>query len=160
MRKIIAVIAGLLLISACSTIDCPLNNTVYTVYKIYNSAGTIDTLKDTLTIYSRRVNGTDSVFINKDIKVTSFNLPISYSAPADTLFFEFKDTVSTYHDTVIITKDNTPHFESVDCSPSFFHKITGVKWTGNRIDSIIIKNANVDYDATKEHFHIYFKSNN
>ena len=161
MRKIVFVIFASLLLCACSTIDCPLLNTVYTVYNIYNSNGKADTLKDTLTIFSRRVNGTDSVFINQDVNIKTFSLPISYSAPADTLYFNIKDTLKkNYIDTVVVMKENTPHFESVDCNPSYFHKITGVKRTKNRIDSITIKNSTVNYDATKEHFHIYFKSGN
>ena len=161
MQKIIGAIAIALLVCACSSIDCPIQNTVYTTYKIYNKVEKVDTLRDTLTVYSKRVEGTDSVFINKDIKVTNFSLPISYMADADTLVFEFKNVKSIIlKDTVTVSKTNTPHFESVDCSPSYFHNLTGVKYTKNKIDSIVIKNTTVSYDASKEHFHIYLKSDN
>ena len=46
--------------AACSTLDCPLNNTVYTKYRL---AGNITTLTDTLTISTNRIEGTDSVLI-------------------------------------------------------------------------------------------------
>lgn len=161
MQKVIGAIAVALLVCACSSIDCPIQNTVYTTYKVYNRSEKVDTLRDTLTVYSKRVEGTDSVFLNKDIKVTDFSLPISYTADADTLFFQFKNVNSIiFNDTVTVSKTNTPHFESVDCSPSFFHTLTGLKYTKNRIDSIAIKNTTVSYDASKEHFHIYLKSNN
>lgn len=161
MRKIIPLLFIVLTICACSSIDCPLLNTVYTVYKVYNSANKADTLKDTLTISTTRADGYDSVLINKDVNVTEIDLPISYSADKDILFFNIKDTTSKqYIDTVTVTKENTPHFESVDCSPSFFHKITNITWTKNKIDSIVIKNSIVNYDTTQEHFHIYFKSDN
>ena len=55
------------LMAACSTLDCPLNNTVYTKYRL---AGNITTLTDTLTISTNRIEGTDSVLINKDVMWT------------------------------------------------------------------------------------------
>lgn len=56
-----------------------------------------------------------------------------------------------------VTKTNTPHFESVDCGVAYFHVITGVRYTRNAIDSIVINHKEVNYDATQQHFHIYFK---
>ena len=58
MRKIIPILMMALgLMAACSTLDCPLNNTVYTKYRL---AGNITTLTDTLTISTNRIEGTDS----------------------------------------------------------------------------------------------------
>ena len=61
-----------------------------------------------------------------------------------------------WKDTVTVKKENYSHFESVDCGPSFFHTITDVKTTHNYIDSIVINNKEVNYDASKAHFYIYF----
>jgi PBP1b-binding outer membrane lipoprotein LpoB len=159
MRKIIPLILFfILLLAACSSIDCPLNNSVYTRYKL---AGDVTTLKDTLTISTNISQGSDSVLINKDVSVDSFSLPVSYERAEDTFFFEIKDTNSvTTLDTVTVAKENKPHFESIDCNPSIFHTITSIKYTHNRIDSIAIINKNVTYDASQAHFHIYFKSSN
>ena len=155
MRKIIPILMmGLGLMAACSTLDCPLNNTVYTKYRL---AGDITTMTDTLTISTNSIEGTDSVLINKDVNVDSFILPISYSLLEDSLFFEIRDIENRlYVDTVTVKKTNTPHFESVDCKPTFFHTITDVKTTHYRIDSIVINNKEVTYDETKPHFYIYF----
>ena len=141
MRKIIPILMmGLGLMAACSTLDCPLNNTVYTKYRL---AGDITTMTDTLTISTNRIEGTDSVLINKDVNVDSFILPISYSLLEDSLFFEIRDIENRlYVDTVTVKKTNTPHFESVDCKPTFFHTITDVKTTHYRIDSIVINKWN------------------
>lgn len=155
MRKIIPILMMALgLMAACSTLDCPLNNTVYTKYKL---AGNITTLTDTLTISTNRIEGTDRVLINKDVNVDSFILPMSYSLLEDSLFFETRNADNRLlRDTVTVQKTNTPHFESVDCKPSFFHTITGVKTTHNSIDSIVINCKEVTYDETKPHFYIYF----
>lgn len=161
MRKIIPVIAAaLLIISACSSIDCPLNSLVYTSYALYDSNGQQDTLRDTLTISTNRTDGNDSVLINRDTRVTGFRLPISYSHPQDMFFFEIKGENSVTYDTITVSKEDTPHFESVDCGPSFFHKITAVGYTNNAIDSVVINNPDVNYDTSKKHFRIYFKHDN
>src|SRR5574344_955118 len=159
MRKIIPILMMALgLMAACSTLDCPLNNTVYTKYRL---AGNITTLTDTLTISTNRIEGTDSVLINKDVNVDSFSLPMSYSLDEDVLFFEIHTlSKQVFKDTVTVSKENRSHFESVDCSPSFFHTITDVKTTHNYIDSIVINQKEVNYDASKAHFYIYFGSRN
>lgn len=158
MRKIIPIILfAIMTMVGCSTLDCPLNNTVYTKYKL---AGDIPQLTGSyLTISTTKKDGEDSILINKDENVDSFLLPVSYTNAADTLYFEIQDAQQrTYKDTVTMSKDNHPHFESIDCSPSYFHTITGVKTTHNLIDSIVINHKDVNFDATKAHFLIYFGS--
>ena len=119
--------------------------------------GNIKTLQDTMTISTIKTEGTDSVLINKDVKVDSFILPMSYHQPEDVFYFEIRNRDhQVWKDTVTVKKENYSHFESVDCGPSFFHTITEVKTTHNYIDSIVINNKEVNYDASKAHFYIYF----
>lgn len=161
MRKIIPVIASaLLIVSACSSIDCPLNNLVYTSYAIYAADGRQDTLRDTLTISTNRTDGSDSVLINRDTRITGFSLPMSLSHPQDVFFLEVKGGNGVTYDTLTVSKEDQPHFESVDCGPSFFHTITGVECTDNAVDSVVINNPDVDYDTSKKHFRIYFRHRN
>ena len=61
-------------------------------------------------------------------------------------------------DTVTITKTNEPHFASVDCPATMFHTLQQVKCTHHRIDSVVINQNKVSYDAQKPHLLIYFKS--
>ena len=156
MRKIIPIILIVVAVMvSCTTLDCPLNNTVYAKYKL---KGSIAKLSDTLTISTTRLAGSDSVLINKDVNIDSFILPMSYTQPEDVFFFEMRDTVlhEVFKDTVKVKKEDQPHFESVDCKPSYFHTITSIETTHNRIDSIVINHKEVNYDATKTHFYIYF----
>lgn len=143
---------------ACSSIDCPVQNAVYTVYNIYGSDGTPITLGDTLTVTTTCSDGNDSVLLNRLTGASTFNLPISYNAPEDTLIFYVSGEGWEVSDSVLVAKDNYPHFESVDCNISFFHNIRGVRWTRNIIDSIAVNNQMVNYDLSKEHFHIYFRT--
>ncbi len=139
-----------LLLAACSSVDCPLNNTVYSNYKLM---GKVTTLTDTLTILTKRQNGSDTVLINQQVNTDSFSLPVSYGQEVDELYFH----TNALRDTVWVSKTNEPHFESVDCGLNYFHTIQGVRFTRNAIDSIVIKHKEVNYDVSKQHFYIYFK---
>lgn len=159
MRKVIVALLAALLTCACSSIDCPVQNTVYTVYELRTVDEQPDTLRDTMYVYSRRSDGSDTVLYNAGIGKTSFSLPIGYSNPEDTLFFLlFSRPDFAAIDTVLIKKENIPHFESVDCSASFFHRLTAVRSTHYAIDTIAIHKDFVDYDDQTAHFYIIFKS--
>lgn len=155
-----------ILFLACSSIDCPVDNTVAVQYAVYDANGSA-TLTDTLWVLTRRSDGKDtiisrnsensSVLLNCLFDASSFQLPVSYTNPEDTLFFIIHDSDNTWTlDSVFLKKENIPHFESVDCSAHFFHRLTGVRCTHNGIDSIKIENPTVDYDQTKTHLRIYF----
>ena len=94
------------ILMACSSVDCPLNNTVYTNYKLM---GDVTKLPDPLTILTQRHDGTDTILINQLAQADSFSLPMSYGGNKDVLYFKTKEIL----DTVWVTKTNRPHFESV-----------------------------------------------
>ena len=159
MRKIIPLIlTAALALAGCSSIDCPLNNTVYMKIMLQ---GTNNPLADTLSVTTRKEVGKDSVFINRQVNTDSLMIPMSYKQDEDVLYFVVNTTTGrTFIDTVSIKKENQVHFESMECQPSFFHTITDVRTTHNYIDSIVINNKEVNYDATKPHFHLYFGTRN
>lgn len=162
MRKTTAALLSLALtaitLAACTSIDCPMEHTVMSSYLLRKADQTQDTLRDTLSITTRRFNGTDTLLLNKGIGLTKLKLSISYSNPEDTLVFKFRNQSYQATDTVWVKKVSTPHFESVDCSASFFHEVQSVRTTHHAIDSIIINNPSVDYDPQRIHFHLYLKS--
>ena len=164
MKRLVHLSLAVLMV-ACSSVDCPVDSTVATLYNVRNSDGTELTLSDTMTVITTRADGTDvnildSVLYNKGIGISSFSLPISYSHPEDVLVFQFDNSNNDLHiaDTVWIKKIDYPHFESVDCNTTYFHTLTDVKFTRNYIDSIVIKNPSVTYDSQTVHFYLYPKS--
>lgn len=171
MRKIIVVILFVTAVVACTSIDCPVQNLVYTNYALMKSDGTPDTLsKDTLWVWTTQADGTDVVISKKTEgtlelnyfygpSASTFSLPVSYTQPEDVLYMVLiNDEGIPYRDTVRIKKDDHPHFESVDCQASYFHKITAVSTTHHFIDSLVIKNPDVDYDVSTTHFYLYLKA--
>ncbi|MDD5861517.1 MAG: DUF6452 family protein [Prevotella sp.] len=158
MRRIIPFLFGAAILgglASCESIDCPMNNTVYSKYKF---AGNVTTLEDTLTITTHRHNGSDTTLCNQLVGVDSLLIPMSYSGSRDSLFFTLHTRdFQTFRDTVTVAKDNEPHFESIDCTPSFFHQIQGVSYTKHAIDSITIHTSYVNYDQTSTHFYLYMR---
>ena len=152
----------LLFLTACSSIDCPVQNLVETQYALmdaYDNPDILDT--DTLNIWTRRVDGTDTLVLNSLCgEASTFSLPISYTQPED-IFFLRLSTIEkvSYQDTICIKKENYPHFESVDCQAAYFHKLTAVSSTHHVIDSVTIENSKVNYDVSNTHIYIYLKAN-
>jgi len=154
----VLLIAGILLAAACTSVDCVLEHEVSTVYDLYQGE-TADTLRDTLTVTTRRANGKDTVVLNSGVNLKSFKLPISCQSPEDTLVFTISDTLGQRTtDTLWLRKTDMPHFESVECQALFFHQIEEVRYTRNRIDTIITKRSFVNNDLSSPHFHITFKT--
>ncbi len=162
MRKIILAIVLVAAITACTSIDCPVQNLVYTNYALKKANGTTDTLNtDTLWIITKRANGTDTLLLNAlcGSSASSFSLPISYTQPEDVFITLLCDTAGhQLLDTIRIKKESYPHFESVDCQAAYFHKITAVNTTHHAIDSLVIHYPDVNYDVKKTHYYIYFKA--
>lgn len=145
------------LLLSCSSVECPVEHTVRCVYDIYGTEGA-DTLKDTLYVVSFSAKG-DTLLLNSGVGLSTFSLPVSYSNPEDTLLFLVADTTGGMTlDTVFLSKHDIPHFESVECSASFFHDITSVRTSHQRIDSVTISNRHINYDSSKAHLRIYFKA--
>lgn len=144
MKKLVPILFFAMLLTACSSIECPLNNVVSTVFTLRKDSLRPDTLLDTLTVYTKRSDGTDTILVNKLIGVSEFDIPMGHTSEKDELYF----VIGEFTDKVTITKTNQPHFESVDCTPSYFHTITDIQFDGSLIKNIIIKNAEVTYDST------------
>lgn len=159
-RRLAAAAVAALALTACSSVDCPLNNRVYASFRL---AGTVAALADTLTVATPRTAdnaGEDTVLLNRLTGADSLSLPMSYQRDEDTFYFTLVEvgTRRTTVDTVWVAKQNEMHFESVDCAPAVFHTITGVRFTQHAIDDIQINNNKVTYNDAKAHFLIYFSA--
>lgn len=160
--KIIVAAACIMTLAACSSIDCPLNHSVCIKMQF---APPVDTLHDTLTIFTPVDISNpekDTVLINRVVNITSVSVPMSYSRSEDAFVLDITQTDTRLHtlDTIWVTKEDEPHFESVDCSPTFFHTITGVRHTNTVIESVKINYNKVTYDDAQPHLLIYLKERN
>lgn len=159
-KTLVVAMVAVLGLSACSSIDCPLNNRVYASFRL---AGDVSTLTDTLTVSTPRTIDNaeeDTVLINRLTQTDSLSLPMSYQRTEDIYYFTLvqKDTQLKTIDTLWVSKENLPHFESVDCNPMMFHTINGVRFTQHAIDDIQVNNNKVTHNDAKAHFLIYLKN--
>ena len=155
MRKLFGLFIGILLIGSCSSIDCPVENLVLAHYKFYDAAGDSLILYDSLSVMTTRKDGTKDTLLYKMTERSSFLLPLSYSQPEDELVLDFWNGKDHMYDTLWVDKENIPHFESIDCNAKFFHRLTKVRCTIHNIDSVVIKNSNVDFNNATVHFYVY-----
>lgn len=152
---LIAILVTLMLV-ACDSDNCQLGGVVTINFKL---SGEEPILKDTLTIYTTTAQAKDTILLNKSVNTKEFSLPMSYTQKEDSYFiirtnkegFSIKDTIK-------IKKENIPHFESVECPITYFHKIQEIKTTYNSIQNIELKNTMVDYNATNKHIIIAFET--
>ena len=145
MRKLFGLFIGILLLGSCSSIDCPVENLVLAHYKFYDAAGDSLILYDSLSVMITKKDGVKDTVLNKMTEKSSFLLPLSYSQPEDELVLDFWNGKDHMYDTLWVKKENIPHFESIDCNAKFFHRLTNVRCTIHCIDSVVIKNSNVDF---------------
>ena len=158
MKKLLLLFLIAITISACTSIDCPLNNLV-SMNMILKSNN--EKMLDTITVSALRTTGSDTILYNRGINISNIAIPVSFMQDEDQLLITLNDTLgNTYQDTLTIQKTNQVHFEAVDCQPNYFHTLTGVTTTRHAIDSVIIKNPDIDYDSSKENIYIYFTPRN
>lgn len=150
--------------TACTNLDCPLDNVVVMTCGLYHT-GTSDTLmlSDTLTVSTGGMK--DTVLLNRATGISDFELQLRQASECDTLQFRFANTSGqSATDTIFLTHINTPHFESVDCPASMFHTLQSVSWTSHSlddmpltIDSVAIVRNTVNYEDI-ENLRIYLRS--
>ncbi len=169
LKHIFSLIAAAAAVNACSSLDCSINSQVNCVYGIQDADGNDSTLasSDTLTISTKKyASATDETatldtVLNRLTSANNFTLLMGEASETDVLYMILtRGVITTYYDTVYITKTNEPTFESVDCTPRFNHTITAVKSTHHFIDSIHINKAYVTNDASTKNLYLRLRKDN
>lgn len=151
-------------LTACTSIDCPLDNLVELTCGLYSAeTGSALTLSDTLTVRAGGVK--DTTLLNRALGLSSFELPMRHGVATDTLLLDFSNASGqTATDTLLLGHTNEPHFESIDCPTAVFHTLTDVTWTSHAlgvmpltVDSVAIVRRTVNYDNI-ENLRIYLRS--
>lgn len=157
-------VTSLVLLCACTSIDCPLDNVVECTYALYDSKSKAPMqLADTLTVSTVKADGADTILLNRLVGCRDFALPMRHVSGADTLLFRLSNTWQQHAvDTVIIAQEAVPYYEDLDCPASIFHTLISAKAISHQpsatspvtIDSIIITCPQVTYDNI-ENIRIY-----
>lgn len=157
--KQVAVLLTLLCCLLCTGCDggydCALDNIAYNRIKFYtiNEYGVESeyAFPEPLTV-SMMINGRDSIVVNYVTNAKELTLPMSYTSECDTVLLNFFDR---YRDTLYIGHSNIPIYQSMECGVIMHHRLTNTASTGYMIDSMVIKESNVNFDKN-ENIKIYF----
>lgn len=152
------------IITACSNIDCPLDNVVMMQSGLYASETQQSLTLNSATLTVTPANS-DSVLLNSASGISSFLLPLKESGESDTLLLHFSNTGGQEAiDTLFVLHTPQPHFESLDCPASVFHTISGVSATTHpladfplTVDSVSLVRSIVNYDDI-ENIRIFLRS--
>ena len=163
MRKVWAFLSGiacLLSFPSCTEVECPLDSVVVMTCGLYDAESHDKlSLSQTLSITPA---GKDTLLLNSARDIQTFVLPLKMGATCDTMLFHFSDNWErSVTDTIYLHHENMPHFESVECPSTIFHKLKAVTWGNDKtselkttIDSVAIVRELVDYDDV-ENIQIY-----
>lgn len=150
-------------LSACSNIDCPLDNVVRMQCNLYAyETKSSLTLTDVLSVTPA---GRDTVLLNGATNISSFLLPLKEGGEQDTLLLHLSNASGQHAtDTLFVSHKPQPHFESLDCPSSVFHTITAVRATSHplaqlplTVDSVSLVRGIVNYDDV-ENIRIFLRS--
>lgn len=141
---LVILIATCMLLTACGGEDCVINNTVMVTMNFYASDGSPVMLNDELTVAVVRP-GNDSIVLNRKSAATGVSVPLGYTNECDTFVFRFG--LTSIVDSVFIHHTNQPYFISLDCGTAMFHTLTSADCTHHVLQSVIITNPEINYDA-------------
>lgn len=147
---LLLVITGM---TACSSEDCPINNTVRGKMMFYNNLGDAVSINGTLTVSVVRPQG-DTVVLNQMANAHEVSFPLSYTHETDTFIFDYNNGL--LYDSLYISHTNVPTLVSVDCGTAMFHTITAISSTHYAIDTLIIKSSDVNYDE-RENIQVIYR---
>lgn len=147
---ILSLFLSAIMATACSSIDCKLNGTVYCHTVIQTPDGNDATLSYPMSVtLNRKTVMGDTVIINQQNNISTIDLPLSYDGDVDDITLTLHlDSTESVSDIIHIRKTNEPYFESVDCAARYNHTIEEITHSDNFIDDIIISNPKVNNDAT------------
>ncbi|MDE5678213.1 DUF6452 family protein [Phocaeicola sp.] len=164
-------IAASILATGCGESDCPLTTNSFARFDFldeqthhtvkfnqgFNVTGFITTdvtLRDTLedgTIKETLVKDSlinDTIFNKAE---SSMSLPLSYTSKT-TYVLHYTERM---RDTIVITHQNIPYLQNIECGTMMFHHVEDVQYTTWNLRSIEIVNPDIDNEE-KRNFNIYY----
>ncbi len=162
--KILVAVLLLVVPTACTNIDSPLDNLVEMQCGLYTAEDHSQlTLADTLTV--KACGAKDTVLLNRAQGISSFLVPLKQAAERDTLLLHFSNASGqAATDTLFVSHANMPHFDSVDCPLAVFHTLQHVRWTSHAlglfpltVDSVAVVRQTVTYENV-ENLRIFLRS--
>ncbi len=153
------VVIGSTFISCSEETDCSMTARPYAVCKFYTYGANKDIVKkDTIPNLTVTALGTDSILLNRDEKVHTWNQPLHYTEPTTTFVLIYGDpsVATTPKDTIWLKHENSSFFVSIECGFQTRQTITEVvNFTKHKIDKVSITNQEANNNG-RENIKIIF----
>lgn len=147
---LILTLAGCMALTACEETNCIRNERSMVTFNLYQE-GTLQAMAfDSLTVTA--VN-TDSILINRDLKVSTFSLPMNFVGEQTTYILHYTKDL---RDTITLKHTNYEHFTSMDCGTAIYHHVNEASITKHVLDSLAIKNPEIT-ETDANHIHLFVK---
>jgi hypothetical protein len=135
--------------NACSAVGrTMLKCNVYT-YEEDKTVSKVAIVKLTITAFE-----TDSVIINAQANVQEMLLPLRYTKETTVFVLHYGDE-GEQKDTILIGHHNTSQFVSLECGYDMQQTVTDVTYTRHVLDSISVRNINLDVNV-QENFRLFY----
>jgi hypothetical protein len=152
----LATLAAILLPAAgCNDNSCPLTTISYAHFDFRGStsnAAVSYTNAMTVAGYPMDYEDRTDTIYNAEAGLSSLSLPLSYT-PQTTFVLHYTDVMK---DVITVHHRNIPFVSDIECGTMMFYEIESIDYTTNAIDSIVVKNADINNEE-KQNFIIYFR---
>lgn len=136
---------GITVSSCASESDCSTAGRAMLNGYIYKKTDDGASVRDTLDSLTITAFYTDSIIINNEKNVHYLSIPLRFTSDTTILVLHYSKQT---RDTVTFRHTNTPNFISMDCGYEMKQAVYERKYTKNRLDSILLKNASTNTDGT------------
>lgn len=137
------------LLVSCTPESCNGETTAFVHLSFYKSANNKLTAPDSLTVYG--IGHESERLYSKAVNLPAISLPLD--ASSDSCSFIMKINNLTH--SLKFRYSSYPHLISKECGITFYYSLEHIQWSGNSIDTIIIKNKNVT-TFLDENIRIYY----
>jgi hypothetical protein len=152
MGLTVALVASL---TGCNDNNCPLTTISYAHFDFYGSTSKkAVSWTNAMTVAGYPMDDeelTDTIY-NAESRLSSLSLPLSYTEQT-TFVLHYTDLMK---DVITVKHHNIPYVSDIECGTMMFYKIESIDYTTNAIDSIVVKNADINNEE-KQNFIIYFR---
>ncbi len=150
-----------ILFVACSEeSDCSMTARPYLVCNFYKYGASKNIVRrDTLPSLTVKALETDSILLNRDTNVHTWDQPLRYTKKMTAfvlIYDENPEAPNALKDTIWVEHNNTSFFVSMECGFQMIQNITSIaNYTQHKLDSVSLVNSEANYNG-KENIKIIF----
>lgn len=139
------ILLSTMLFSCSEDSDCSMTARPYMVCNFYKYGASKNIiLNDTLPLLTVSALETDSIILNRQSKVHSYEQPLRYTKDTTAIVLTLNNNPAE-RDTVWVVHNNTPFFISLECGYQVIQELVKVAdYTRNRLDSVSLRRTEVN----------------